>query len=152
MQQKGAIPWWLYPLAPARILHSWVEVRFEGKWLPLEGFILDDAYLDALQVRFGDVEGPFCGYGVATNDLRNPDVSWRGAPTYIQREGIADDLGLFDQPDGFYERHGTNLSGLRRWLYGRVLRHVMNRTVARVRASSRTHARAQRAVEREFAS
>jgi hypothetical protein len=41
----------------------------------------------------------------------------------------------FDSPDAFYTRHGSNLSGLKRWLYERVIRHSMNRNVARVRAS-----------------
>ena len=57
----------------------------------------------------------------------------------IQREGIADDFGVFDSPDAFYARHGSNLSGLKRWLYERVIRHRMNRNVARVRAASRQH-------------
>jgi len=50
-------------------------------------------------------------------------------------EGIADDFGVFDSPDSFYARHGSNLSGLKRWLYERLIRHAMNRNVARVRAS-----------------
>jgi hypothetical protein len=44
-------------------------------------------------------------------------------------------FGLFDNPDAFYARHGSNLSGLKRWVYERVIRHAMNRNVARVRAS-----------------
>jgi len=131
--QKGAIPGWMFPFAPARILHSWVEAHFEGAWVPLEGFILDDAYLTAIQRRFSDVDGAFCGYGIATPSLQRPDVAWRGEPTYIQREGIADDFGLFDDPDDLYRRHGTNLSGVRRWAYQAVFRHIMNRTVERIR-------------------
>ena len=131
--QKGAIPAWLFPVAPARILHSWVEVRLDDEWIPLEGFILDARYLGALQRRFADVQGPFEGYGAATPDLRRPAVEWCGRPTYIQREGIADDFGLFDDPDTFYAERGTNLRGVRRWLYEHVFRHAMNRTVARIR-------------------
>ena len=73
--------------------------------------------------------------GAATPDLSAPGVEWRGQDTYIQKEGIADDFGVFDSPDAFYARHGSNLSGLKRWLYERVIRHRMNRNVARVRAS-----------------
>lgn len=132
--QRGAIPWWLYPLAPQRILHSWVEVYFQDQWIELEGFILDDSYLSALQEQFSEVQGSFCGYGVATPDLQNPSVEWEGRPTYIQREGIAEDFGLFDNPDTLYERRGTNLTGLRRWLYERFFRHAMNATVERIRS------------------
>ena len=132
--QKGAIPWWFYPLAPQRILHSWVEVEWEDDWLPLEGVILDDQYLDALQARFPDATS-FCGYGAATRDLQNPQVEWCGKPTYIQSQGIAEDFGVLDHPDDLYREHGTNLSGLRRLLYVNLLRHAMNFTVRRIRRS-----------------
>lgn len=132
--QKGAITGLAYWLAPQRIIHSWVEVSLEGRWIALEGFILDARYLASLQRRFPQARR-FCGYGAATPDLSAPGVEWRGQDTYIQKEGIADDFGIFDSPDAFYARHGSNLSGIKRWLYERVIRHAMNRNVARVRAS-----------------
>jgi hypothetical protein len=132
--QKGAITGLAYWLAPQRIIHSWVEVSLEGRWIALEGFILDQPYLASLQRRFPQARR-FCGYGAATPDLSAPGVEWRGQDTYIQKEGIADDFGVFDSPDAFYARHGPNLSGLKRWLYRRVIRHAMNRNVARIRES-----------------
>jgi len=132
--QKGAITGLAYWLAPQRIIHSWVEVSLEGRWIALEGFILDEPYLASLQRRFPQARR-FCGYGAATPDLSAPGVEWRGQDTYIQKEGIADDFGVFDSPDAFYARHGSNLSGLKRWLYRRVIRHAMNRNVARIRGS-----------------
>jgi transglutaminase-like putative cysteine protease len=132
--QKGAITGLAYWLAPQRIIHSWVEVNLEGRWIALEGFILDEPYLASLQRRFPQARR-FCGYGAATPDLSAPGVEWRGQDTYIQKDGIADDFGVFDSPDAFYARHGSNLSGLKRWLYRRVIRHAMNRNVARIRGS-----------------
>ncbi|MEO1332658.1 MAG: transglutaminase, partial [Myxococcota bacterium] len=55
--------------------------------------------------------------------------------TYIQRDGMVDDFGVFDHPDELYRTHGTNLSGIRRVLYAYVLRHAMNATVRRLRLS-----------------
>lgn len=130
--QKGAITSLAYRLAPARIIHSWVEVDFEGRWLNLEGFILDAPYLASLQRRFPDRQR-FCGYGAATPNLAAPEVEWQGRDTYIQKDGIADDFGVFDSPDAFYARHGSNLSGLNRWLYRHVIRHRMNAQVRRIR-------------------
>lgn len=130
--QKGAIPSWLYPLAPRKILHSWVEILWEGEWVALEGFILDASYLSALRERFPQATA-FCGYGAATPNLQEPDVEWCGKATYIQSEGIADDFGVFDHPDDLYIQRGTNLSGLRRLLYVHVFRHAMNTTVSRIR-------------------
>lgn len=135
--QRGAITGLAYLLAPRNIIHSWVEVWFEDRWVNLEGFILDKTYLSALQRRFAEVPGPFCGYGAATPDLQNPDVDWRGADTYIHRDGINHDFGVFDTPDAFYALHGTNLKGPKRWVYQNVVRHAMNRNVAAIRGDGR---------------
>jgi transglutaminase-like putative cysteine protease len=132
--QKGAITGIAYWLAPQRIIHSWVEVQLDGRWITLEGFILDAPYLNSLQKRFPDARR-FCGYGAATPDLSAPQVEWEGGDTFIQKEGIADDFGRFDSPDAFYKKHGSNLSGFKRWLYEHIVRHWMNQNVARVRAS-----------------
>lgn len=131
--QKGAITGIAYLLAPRSIVHSWVEVWFDGRWRELEGFILDGAYLQALQRRFATHQGPFCGFGAATPDLQRPPVEWRGGNTYIQKDGINHDFGVFDDPDAFYARHGVNLGGFKRWLFQAVVRRRMNRNVARIR-------------------
>ena len=131
--QRGAISGLAYRLAPRRIIHSWVEVWYEGRWVNLEGFILDADYLGSLQRRFPGAKR-FCGYGAATPDLSAPPVEWRGQDTFIQKDGIVDNFGTFDDPDAFYARHGSNLGGLKRWLFAHVVRHWMNDNVARVRA------------------
>jgi hypothetical protein len=130
--QKGAVTGFAYWLAPRDILHSWVEVLVGGKWINLEGFILDKVYLASLQRRFPGSH-KFCGYGAATPDLQDPKVDWRGEDTYIQKEGINRDYGVFDSPDEFYARHGTNLGGLKRLFFRYVIRHWMNRNVQRIR-------------------
>jgi hypothetical protein len=133
--QKGAITGLAYQLAPRSIIHSWVEVWTEHQWIRLEGFILDQRYLQALQQQFAGHNGPFCGYGVATPHLQCPPVDWVGKDTFIQKDGINHDFGLFDTPDDFYARHGVNLSGFKRWLYVNIIRHGMNRNVARIRVA-----------------
>ncbi|TRX57962.1 transglutaminase-like domain-containing protein [Thalassomonas sp. M1454] len=131
--QKGAIPSYVFWLAPKYIIHSWVEVFFDGKWVNLEGFILDDAYLSSIQSKFSRFKDNFCGYGIATICLENPMTEWVGKSTYIQKEGIHDDFGLYNSPDVFYSEKGTNLSGVKRWLYQSVIRHIINMNVNRLR-------------------
>lgn len=131
--QKGAIPVVLYQIAPQRILHSWVEVYYEGEWLNLEGFIIDSAFLTAIQSIYPYEKGAFCGFGIATPCLQAPQVEWCGKSTYIQNLGIADDFGVFDHPDAFYARYGTNLSGLKRWFYQGIGRRLINWNVDRIR-------------------
>ncbi|MCL6417617.1 transglutaminase family protein [Aestuariirhabdus sp. Z084] len=139
--QRGAIPEYLFVLAPKRIIHSWVEVYYEGRWINLEGYIIDRAYLNRVQQGLGEVQNglggqcaQFSGYGIATPCLANPEVDWRGKDTYIQREGIADDFGVYAQPDDFYGSQGSNLSGLRKVLYQYVFRYLINFNVNRIRA------------------
>lgn len=131
--QHGAITGLAYWLAPRSIIHSWVEVVHDGRWINLEGFILDRDYLGALQRRYAGNCRAFCGYGAATSDLANPPVEWRGGDTYIQKEGINHDFGRFDDPDAFYAAHGVNVRGLRKWLFKHFVRQWMNANVARVR-------------------
>ena len=131
--QKGAIPAYVFWLAPKYIIHSWVEVYFNGRWVNLEGFILDRQYLNALQVKFSQIKNEFCGYGVATQCLSSPNTEWQGQDTYIQKEGIHDDFGIYDSPDEFYQEKGTNLSGLKRFLYRKVIHHLINRNVVKIR-------------------
>jgi transglutaminase-like putative cysteine protease len=132
--QKGAISGLAYYLAPRSIIHSWVEIWHEGSWVNIEGFILDKAYLNSVQNRFTQSGPRFCGYGIATTSLAQPEVNWTGKSTYIQKEGINHDFGLFDSPDDFYARHGSNLTGLKRFFFLRHFRHKMNRRVASIRA------------------
>lgn len=136
--QKGAIRGIFYQLAPKEIIHSWVEVFYHGRWCYLEGFILDIKYLKQLQKKFSGHTGFFCGYGVATDDFQNPQVSWDGGDTYIQKEGIAKDFGVFNSPDEFFLKHAQPLSPVKRFLYQNFARHLMNQNVDKIRREGKT--------------
>ena len=134
--QKGAITGIAYGIAPRNIIHSWVEIFYQEKWINLEGFILDDQYLNELQTIFSEVTGPFCGFGVATADFQNPSVKWTGGDTYIQKEGINNDYGVFDSPDVFFEKSGGNLNGIKKVLYKYLVRKLMNANVNKIRGGA----------------
>lgn len=131
--QKGAVTGLAYLLAPRNIVHSWVEVWFENNWVNLEGFILDRLYLQSVQSRFPSTKGAFCGYAIATQNLRHPPIEWKGGDTYIQKDGITHDLGVFDAPDDFYKNHDANLSGIQRVLFRLLIRKWINKNVSRIR-------------------
>lgn len=133
--QKGLINGIAYALAPKEIIHSWVEVNFNGKWYNLEGLILDDKYLTSLQTKFKDKTGSFCGYGVDVKNFNQLQVEWNECDTFIQKEGIVKDYGIFDSPDDFYNKVGANLSGPKRFLYLALVRNLMNRNVKKIRTS-----------------
>lgn len=131
--QKGAMTGLLYFLAPKNIVHSWVEVQYQGRWYHLEGFILDQQYLKQLQEKFSDCKASFCGYGVATDNFQNPQINWNGNDTYIQKEGINQDFGVFNSPDEFFSKHQQGLSPLKGWMYRHIGRRLMNRNVEQIR-------------------
>jgi len=135
--QKGVVPPLVYPLAPDNILHSWVEVVFEGNWIALEGYILDRPFLTEIQSRFLPRGKQLCGYAVGTNQLDAPPVNWAGEDTYIQRTGINQTFGVFDTPDAFYQNHRQTLSPVQGWLYENIIRHWMNARVAKIRRGKR---------------
>jgi len=131
--QRGVVPELAYPITPNNIVHSWVEIWFENRWVVLEGFILDDGVLSALQRQYADRDS-LCAFGAGTDRLQDPEVSWTGADTYIQRTGINQDFGLFDTPDQFFAEHPQELTGLRGVMFRHGLRHWMNRRVRRIRS------------------
>lgn len=133
--QRGVVPEIVYPLAPEEIIHSWVEVETESGWVYLEGFILDAAFLSALQSKFPKASS-LCGYGAGTDCLANPPVEWTGGDTYIQETGIVQDFGTFDAPDAFYANHRQSFSLVKGLLYRHIIRHWMNARVRRIRAGN----------------
>ena len=133
--QKGAMSGFIYKNAPRNIFHSWVEVYFEDKWYELEAFILDRKYLSKLQKKFADCNGYFCGYGVAVKDFQHPIIDFDRNNTYIQSEGIKQDFGVYDSPDGLQKSHYQETSAIKAFIYRNLGRHLMNRNVKKIRNS-----------------
>lgn len=131
--QKGAISGIWYFLSPRKIVHSWVEVKIKDQWYILEGIILDKAYLQALQEKFSDCKTTFCGYGVYTDNFKNPIVDWNLNNTYIQDKGIIKDFGCFNSPDEFYAKHRQKLGSFKKWAFKHFVRHQMNKNVQNIR-------------------
>ncbi len=133
--QKGAMTGFVYKSAPKNVFHSWVEVYLDDKWYELEGFILDREYLNKLQKKFSSCDGYFCGYGVATKDFKNPIIDFNGNNTYIQKEGINNDFGVYDSPDELLKEHHQEMKKMKAFLYRHLGRHLMNRNVKKIRNS-----------------
>jgi hypothetical protein len=131
--QRGIVPELVYPLAPDEILHSWIEVELDGSWINLEGFILDDDFLNVLQSTFSETD-TLCGYGAGTDCLNTPSIDWIGQDTYIQKTGIVQDFGVFETPDDFYALHEQSFGWLKEILYRHCVRHWMNRRVRAFRS------------------
>lgn len=133
--QKGVMSGIVYKKAPQNIFHSRVEVYFEDKWYELEAFILDKKYLSNLQKKFANCTGSFCGYGVAVNDFQHPAIDFDRSNTYIQNEGITQDLGVYDSPDELLKKHHQDISAIKAFAYRHLGRYLMNHNVEKIRNS-----------------
>ena len=133
--QKGVVNGIVFGLCPKELVHSWVEVYYQGQWLNIEGFILDRQYLNRLQDKFKGHNGSFCGYGAATPDLQNPQNEWNEGDTYIQKDAITKDLGVFDSPDELFAAHRQTIGRMKGFMYKNIIRHIMNRNTKRIRLS-----------------
>lgn len=131
--QKDVFPSHIYNRhLKEEIIHSWPEIYIKDKWIVLEGVILDEDYLRQIKNRFHN-QKQFEGYGVSVNDLPNSSTDWTGDDTYIQKESITKDEGLYAFPDEYYEKYGANVSGLEKFLFKYVVRHLVNRKVRNIR-------------------
>ena len=131
--QKGAMTGIVYLNAPRNVFHSWVEVYLEGTWYELEAFIVDKPYLDKLQKINKDCTGSFCGFGVAVTDFMNPTIDFNRNNTYIQKEGINQDFGIYDSPDDLLKEHSQEIGPIKAFAYRNLGRHLMNRNVKKIR-------------------
>lgn len=77
----------------------------------------------------------FCSYGVATKNFLKSEIYWNENNTYIQKEGINQDLGIFDDPDTFFIDHRQELSKLKKFMYRNLVSSFMNQNVIKIRES-----------------
>ncbi len=132
--QKGIFPSHIYRRhVEGKITHSWPEVWLKDRWVVLEGIILDKDYLCQIKNRF-NTKKRFEGYGVSVSDLSNLSTDWSGKDTYVQKESVTRDEGIFASPDDYYKKYGTNVNGLGGFLFKCIVRHLMDRKVINIRS------------------
>lgn len=131
--QKGATSGIVERHMPSEVMHTWVEVFFENSWYVLEGVIIDQKYLEGIHAKFSNPTGAFCGYGICIHDVANPPIQWDRCDTFIQKDAICQDFGLYDSPDQLAIEHSQPLSAVKKGLYQYFGRHYMNRNVKHIR-------------------
>jgi len=105
--QKGALTGIIYALAPKKIVHAWTEVYFNGKWLALEGVIIDRAYFNNVKNNLCEYNGGYMGYGISVKNKDKINMCWNENSTYIQSFSITDDIGIFDNPDELFRKYNN---------------------------------------------
>lgn len=135
--QKGALPQIIYLLAPKYILHTWVEVFFNDKWIALEGVIIDKDYLYTVQQKYTEYKGIFKKFAIATKDLETVNIDWTGNDVFIQKEAVVDDYGIFSSPDILFSKHTQNMSKIKLYLYSHIGTKMMTKRVFKIRNSKK---------------
>ncbi len=134
--QKGVTSGLVSILAPKRIVHTWVEVYY-NEWYALEGVITDKKYLSAIQEKYSEISSQFYGYAIATRNLAHPQIDWNKNDTFIQKEAIVSDYGIFSSPDEFFKEHHQHFSKLKQVLYAKIGSRLMTRNVSKIRAGKK---------------
>lgn len=135
--QKGALPQIIYLLAPKYILHTWVEVFFNDKWIALEGVIIDKNYLYTVQQKYTEYKGIYKKFAIATKDVETVNIDWTGNDVFIQKEAVVDDYGIFSSPDILFSKHTQNMSKIKLYLYSHIGTKMMTKRVFKIRNSKK---------------
>ena len=131
--QRGATTALISFFAPKYIIHTWVEVYYNGQWLALEGVITDKRYVNAIKRKYKHVKGEFKRFAIATKSLSSLSIDWNGEATYIQNAAIVTDLGIWNNPDEFFSKYTQNFCKLQHFMYVHCGRKIMNHNVKRMR-------------------
>lgn len=135
--QLGATNMLISILAPSKIIHTWVEVLYQGQWLALEGVITDTYYFEAVKAKYKNIKKEFKKYAIATENLETLSIEWHGNNTYVQSAAITTDFGVFLNPDEFFKEHNQHWSKVKNFFFVHFGRKVMNKNVAKMRNSFR---------------
>ena len=106
---------------------------YKGQWLALEGVITDNQYLEAVKAKYSHVQGEFMKFAIATEDFQMISVDWNENNTYIQSAAIVSDLGVFPNPDKFFEHCTQHWCKMKDFMYVHFGRKIMNYNVGKMR-------------------
>ena len=132
---RGLLHGMSYALSPAELHHTWLEVRYNNRWIEIGGHIVDRPYLQKLQAKFPDFMGSFYGYGIAVIHFRNPPIQWEENDTFVQDRALKDSLGTFSDPDTFFKSYPQAEKYTRSIRYKTILRSTLNSAISTLRQS-----------------
>ncbi len=130
---RGLLSALCYRIAGKYVFRARVELQFKETWYPLEGHIIDSAYMQKLQQKYPNQKGSFYGYGVTVLDFRHPENRWSNNHVFVQNRAIEETLGTFDTPDDFFCAVPKAESSARSLRYRTIICSCLNRSIQAVR-------------------
>ena len=133
--QEGVTTGIIAKLAPDTIVHTWVEVLYDGNWTALEGVITDETFISGVKKLGKENKGRFDHYALSVPDLDGLTLEWQGRDIFVQNCSVVKDYGVYDDPDTFFEEHPQTWSKVKDFAYVNYGRKKMNRTVRKIRTA-----------------
>ena len=135
--QWGVMPPLAYRFAPDGVTHTWVEAHLNGRWIILEGVIMDRPYFLAARRLLLESSRPM-GYAISippevlTNCAAGRCIDWDGThDVTCQMTAVVADFGPATGAEEFYRQH--SVTGLRGLLYERHMSQEMTGRAKRIR-------------------
>jgi hypothetical protein len=117
----------VYKKIPPLLVHAWVEVLLDDRWIILEGATLPKAFIEKQTAKIPFGTGEFNGLGLGVHELDNLLYEWSGKHTYIQRNAILRDYSVFNAPDHYQMVFGNELKKIRTYYPGKRLIKKLNK-------------------------
>lgn len=74
-------------------------------------------------------------FAIATKGFQEISIDWNENSTYIQSAAIVSDLGVYSNPDKFFEHYAQHWCKIKDFMYVHVGRKIMNYNVDKMRKS-----------------
>jgi len=95
--QHGLFPSWAYNRFPQNISHSWVEIKYQNKWIDVDAFINDKEFYNVGKCLLKQEERKI-GYSIAcTNGESGIELDLEDAK-FVQMDAVTEDVGIYDDP------------------------------------------------------
>jgi len=131
--QSGLFRGLMYRVMPQEISHSWVEIRWNDGWVPLDGFINDLPFFTRGKELLKQ-EQRKVGYSIScAAGPTDAEFSLRG-DKFVQMGSVTEDHGAVDDLPGYFAspRYKNRPNWLKLFVYRRYVPTV-NRRIAAIR-------------------
>jgi len=133
--QRGLIRGFFYWIIPQKISHSWLEVKIDNAWFPIDSYINDAEYYTAAKKELCQ-SGWDTGYSVAcSKNASSIELDFK-KEQFVQMDAVSDDHGFFDDPADYFAspNYKNRPNALTLFFYGKLIGSV-NERVKKMRYS-----------------
>ncbi len=98
---KGIYPSYVMWASPSTASHGWIEVKIDGKWHPMDSYIIDPELFRSSLKKL-ELENRDMGYGIVCPAGKCGNAFDLSDETFVQMGAVIDDHGVWDDPSDYY--------------------------------------------------